>query len=247
MRPSRRIVPSRARSRTSRGAAAGPPRPDSLGSLREALKIEHCEFVRAVERPEDEPKTSGPLVVFFGRSNVGKSSMINRLLGAKGLARTSSTPGRTQTVNFYAVNGAVHFVDLPGYGWARVSREARQAWRPMIEGFLKRRAGQIAMAISLVDARHAPTELDRVLKTWLEDRGLPHLVVATKADKLSGNDRARLSAALQEAFPAGGAAKGWIFASAETGAGTREIWKHLDEALEAFPSVSRGEAWTSGN
>lgn len=200
-----------------------------------------------MERPEDEPKTSGPLVVFFGRSNVGKSSMINRLLGTKGLARTSSTPGRTQTLNFYAVNGSVHFVDLPGYGWAKVSRTARHAWRPMIEGFLDRRVGQIALAISLVDARHAPTELDRVLKTWLEDRDVPHLVVATKADKLSGNDRARASTAFREAFPVGGAGKGWLFASAETGAGAREIWKHLDEALEAFASASRGEEWTSGN
>lgn len=179
-------------------------------------------------------------MVFLGRSNVGKSSMINRLLGTKGLARTSSTPGRTQSVNFYRVNDRFWFVDLPGYGYAKVPESVRRTWRPMIEGFLGRHGERIALAVVLVDARREPTDLDRLMRDWLVDRAIPHLVVATKADKLSGNGRAATAKLLKAVF-----GDGVVVASAETGAGGREIWRAIDDALEA-PGW-QGKAWTSAN
>ena len=165
------------------------------------MKIATCRFVASAFREADEPKDPGPHVAFLGRSNVGKSSWINRLLGKPGLARTSSTPGRTQSVNFYRVNDAVWFVDPPGYGYAKVPEKVRRAWGPMVEGYLERHRERIAIGILLVDARHEPTEMDLLMKTWLADRDVPHLVVATKSDKLSGNGRQKSASALRRAFP----------------------------------------------
>ena len=182
-------------------------------------------------RAEDEPRTPGPYVVFLGRSNVGKSSLINRLLGEKGLVRTSSRPGRTQSVNFYRINDAFHFVDLPGYGYAKVPEAVRRSWGPMIEGFLERRRERIVLAVLIVDARHRPGELDGTMRDWLEIKEIPYLVTATKSDKLSGNGRAR---ALRDLKPFGRSdLSAPILVSAETGLGTRELWRHLDQALAA--------------
>jgi GTP-binding protein len=182
--------------------------------------------------------------VFFGRSNVGKSSLVNKLLRAPGLARTSSTPGRTQTVNFYRVNEALHFVDLPGYGFAAAPEKVRRAWRPMVEGFLARWRGRIALAIVVLDARHPPTELDGTMREWLQAMGVPYLVAATKADKLSGNDRAQAQRSLAR-WTAG--REGALLASARTGLGIREIWKHLDRALRPDPTEDGNERWTCAN
>ena len=117
--------------------------------------------------------------------------MINALLGTSKLARTSSTPGRTQSVNFYRVNESFRLVDLPGYGYAKVPESVRKTWGPMIEGALERRRDRIVLAIHVVDARHEPTRLDQVMQEWLKAREISYLVTATKADKLSGNARAR--------------------------------------------------------
>jgi GTP-binding protein len=211
------------------------------------LKVNHAVFERAATRPEEEPRRPLPLVVFLGRSNVGKSSLINALLGAKGLARTSSEPGRTQTLNFYKVNDAVYFVDLPGYGFAKAPRHVRDAWGPMIEGFLERRRGDVAIAVALVDARHEPSELDDVLRRWLEDRELLYVVAATKADKLAASRRSAAARSLGEAYPAASAAGAVVLASATRGDGIREIWKHLDAALEARAAGRRGTSWTSAS
>jgi GTP-binding protein len=204
------------------------------------VRIDSARFQASAFRAEDEPGADGPEVVFLGRSNVGKSSMINRLLGTKGLARTSSTPGRTQSVNFYRINDRIWFVDLPGYGYAKVPERVRDAWRPMIEGYLERHAGRIALAVVLVDARHEPTGLDLLMRDWLVDRGIPPLLVATKADKLSGNGRASAARVLARAF--GGEV---VMASAQTGAGIRDIWRTVDGALDAFRA--QGTSWTSAN
>ena len=182
-------------------------------------------------RPEDEPRAAGPDVVFLGRSNVGKSSLINRLLGVKGLARTSSRPGRTQTVNFYRVNESCWFIDLPGYGYAKVPEAVRRSWAPMVESFLERRAERIALALLIIDARHESSELDRVMRDWLEARKLSYVVAATKSDKLSGNQRALAERRLRDEF-AGRHGAGPVLVSATTGTGVREIWRHLDQALE---------------
>jgi GTP-binding protein len=197
------------------------------------LKIEECRFDRAAVRAEDEPRALGGDVVFLGRSNVGKSSLINSLLGAKGLARTSNTPGRTQTVNFYRVNRVHFFVDLPGYGYARAPKSIRSLWGPMVEGFLERRREAIALSIVLVDARHEPSELDRTMLTWLVDRDIPRIVVGVKADKLSGNDRSKSERALKKAFETGEGGVAPFLTSAVTGYGMGELWRHVDEALRA--------------
>ena len=197
------------------------------------MKIDECRFDRATAKAEDEPRPLAGDVVFLGRSNVGKSSLINGMLGAKGLARTSSTPGRTQTVNFYRVNRSHFFVDLPGYGYARAPKNVREQWGPMVESFLERRREAIALAIVLVDARHEPSDLDRTMLTWLVDRDIPRIVVGVKADKLSGNDRSKADRALRRAFPTAADGVAPFLVSAVTGFGIKELWRHLDAALAA--------------
>jgi GTP-binding protein len=198
------------------------------------LRIVSARFERASLGPADDPRGAGPDVVFLGRSNVGKSSLINRLLGVEGLARTSGQPGRTQSVNFYRVNDAFWFVDLPGYGYARVPEAVRRAWKPLVEGLLARRARRIAAGVLVVDARRTPTESDLMMRAWLVSRKLRFLLAATKWDKLSGNERVRARAALAAGFGACGLADGPIAVSAHTGHGIAELWRHLDGALESM-------------
>ncbi len=198
------------------------------------MRITSSRFERAAFGQADEPQAPGPDVVFLGRSNVGKSSLINRLLGTKGLARTSSTPGRTQSINFYRVNEAYWFVDLPGYGWARVPEAVRRSWKPLVEGCLARRRQRIALALLVVDARHAAAETDLAMRDWLETEGLPYLVAATKVDKLGANDRARSARALLGDFGAAGVAGGPLLVSARSRDGLRDLWRHLDGALDSW-------------
>jgi GTP-binding protein len=205
----------------------------SVASDRDDLRLDECRFDRATVRAEDEPRPLGGDVVFLGRSNVGKSSLINGLLGVKGLARTSSTPGRTQTVNFYRVNREHFFVDLPGYGYARAPRSVREQWGPMVEGFLERRKEAIALAIVLLDSRLPPSPLDRTMLTWLVDRDIPRIVAGVKADKLSGNARSKAEAALRRAFPTGAGGVAPFLVSSVTGLGIKEVWRHVDAALAA--------------
>jgi GTP-binding protein len=208
------------------------------------LKITSCRFEIAAFRPQDEPQTPGPDLVFLGRSNVGKSSLINRLLGAKGLARTSSRPGRTQSVNFYRINEACNFVDLPGYGYAKVPEAVRRQWGPMVEGFLERRRARIGLALLVVDSRHEPTVLDRTMRDWLVAREVPWLVAATKADKLSGNGRAKAARTVREAME-GPAVAPPVLVSAEDGRGIRELWRFLDQVLEQEKEQRKGQSCTS--
>lgn len=208
------------------------------------MKILDVRFERAAARPEDEPHPVGAEVVFCGRSNVGKSTLINALVGTKGLARTSSTPGRTQTINFYRVNGKHAFVDLPGYGWARAPERVRRAWKPMVEGFLARRRSTIAAAVVAVDARRGVGEADRTMLAWLVERDIPTIVVGVKADKLSGNDRAKAARALEEALPTAEGGVAPFLVSAATGLGIAILWRHLDAALEASRvSVTTEKGW----
>jgi GTP-binding protein len=190
------------------------------------VKITSCRFERAVGRPQDQPRFRGPCIVLLGRSNVGKSTLINRLCGARSLARTSSEPGRTQTINFYRVNEAWFLVDLPGYGWARVPAEVRRAWGPKVEGFLDREAERIALALLVVDARREPMESDLEMREWLDDREIPWLLTAVKADKLGARELARARKAMVEGFGTDA-----VMVSADDASGIRELWKHLDAAL----------------
>jgi GTP-binding protein len=142
-----------------------------------------------------KPVSELPEIAFSGRSNVGKSSLLNKLVQRKALARVSGTPGKTREINFFRVNDAFHLVDLPGYGYARVSKAARDAWRPLIEGYL-RASEHLRGVVQLVDARHAPSPDDLRMMDFLASLGVPTIVVATKVDKLSRAERGPTLAAL---------------------------------------------------
>ncbi len=206
------------------------------------MKIKTSRFERAALRSADEPRARGPDVVFLGRSNVGKSSLINRLLGVKNLARTSSRPGRTQSVNFYRVNESWFFVDLPGYGWARVPESVRRSWKPMVEGYLDRRRRRIALALLIVDSRQTATQLDLTMKGWLEAKEIKYVVAATKSDKLSASGRARQDRALCEEFGASTVCERPILVSAQTTRGVGELWRNVDTALDAWWDRTRTDS-----
>lgn len=172
-----------------------------------------------------------PEIAFVGRSNVGKSSLLNRLLGRKGLARTSQTPGRTQAVNYFLVNRRFYFVDLPGYGYARVPRDVREGWGRMAADYLAKR-DSLVLSIHIVDSRHDPTQLDLQLREWLEFHGRPFLTVATKSDKLSQNELRKSLARTTRAFGSAGDDGGGIIAySAVTGRGREAVWRAIEEAV----------------
>ena len=158
----------------------------------------------------------------MGRSNVGKSSLINSLLGVKGLARTSSTPGRTQLINFFLINQAFYFVDLPGYGYARVPAEIKQEWGPMVEKYLATRKN-LVLSIAITDSRHNPSKLDLMMKEWLEARQKPFLIVATKADKLSSNQLNKQMKQMEAQLGAGRV----IPYSAVTRRGAERVWRDI--------------------
>ncbi|MFQ5900791.1 MAG: ribosome biogenesis GTP-binding protein YihA/YsxC [Thermodesulfobacteriota bacterium] len=154
------------------------------------MKITSAEFVCSVTKPAMFPKERFPEFVFVGRSNVGKSSLINCLLNRKGLAKTSSSPGKTQTINFYRINKRFYFVDLPGYGYAKVPKEVRRGWKPMVEGYFSASRDLMAI-ITLFDIRRDMSGDSLALFEWLESLGIPIVVVLTKSDKLSRRDRGK--------------------------------------------------------
>ena len=166
------------------------PRPNT-----DPLVIRHLEFLGGMATVDGwRPPVELPEIAFAGRSNVGKSSLLNRLVKRKAFARVSNTPGRTREVNFFLVNRAFVLVDLPGYGYARVSKEKRAAWRPLIEGYL-RRSATLRGIVQLLDARHDPTDEDRQMLELLSEIGVPTIVAVTKTDKLgAGRQRDRLHA-----------------------------------------------------
>ena len=132
------------------------------------------------------PENTLPEIAFAGKSNVGKSSLINALMNRKSLARTSSQPGKTQTINFYNVNSEIYFVDLPGYGYAKVSEEIKAKWRKMIERYLKK-SKQLKAVFLLIDIRHEPSANDKQMYSWILANGFHPIIIATKADKISRN------------------------------------------------------------
>jgi GTP-binding protein len=146
-------------------------------------------FVRGVLTPDGFPRAPLPEVAVCGRSNVGKSSLLNALFGIRGLARVSRTPGRTREINFFAIGDRYHLVDLPGYGYARAPAGAKGLWGDLVRGYLESR-DQLAGILQLVDARHDPSAQDREMLGWLVEHGRPALVVATKIDKLGSGERA---------------------------------------------------------
>ncbi|HKP73851.1 MAG TPA: ribosome biogenesis GTP-binding protein YihA/YsxC [Pyrinomonadaceae bacterium] len=201
------------------------------------MKITSTEFVKSAFAEPDWPRTQLPEVAFLGRSNVGKSSLINSLLGVRGLARTSSTPGRTQALNFFLINRRFHFVDLPGYGFARVPRSIRESWGEIVTTYLAKRES-LVLSIQIVDSRHEPTKLDLQLREWLEAYGKPHLTVATKSDKLSQNELRKNVGRARAILGASGSSGGGelVSYSAVTGHGRERVWRAIEEALTVSQS-----------
>jgi GTP-binding protein len=186
-----------------------------------------AEFVLSASGPEQFPREEYPEIAFLGRSNVGKSSLINALLGEKGLAFTSNKPGCTQAINFYRVGGLYYFVDLPGYGYARVSKDQTLQWKQLIESYLLERKA-LELSVLVLDSRRGWMERDLDLKRWLEVHRKPYLVVATKVDKLNQSERHRSSASLNK-----DAAEPVMSCSASTGWGMREIWQAITKTRRA--------------
>ena len=193
------------------------------------MKITSAEFIKSAFTESDWARDGKPEVAFLGRSNVGKSSLINSLLGVKGLARTSSTPGRTQSLNYFLINNRFHFVDLPGYGYARVPKNIRATWGEMATNFLAKRS-ELVLSIQIVDSRHEPTSMDLQLHDWLQHHGKHGLVVATKSDKLSNNE---LRKSIERTRRALGTEK-VIAYSSTTGRGREEVWRAIEEAVKHF-------------
>lgn len=165
--------------------------PGEPGEPGDTLTIRSLEFLGGMAAPGGwRPDSALPEIAVAGRSNVGKSSLLNRLMQRKKFARVSNTPGRTREINFFKVNGEFLLADLPGYGYARVSHETRAQWRPLIEGYL-RTTPELRGVVQLLDARHDPTADDRRMLDFLEELGLPAVIVLTKVDKLARNARAR--------------------------------------------------------
>jgi GTP-binding protein len=191
------------------------------------MKISSTEFIKSAFTEADWPRALLPEIAFLGRSNVGKSSLINSLLGTKGLARTSSTPGRTQALNFFLINKRFHFVDLPGYGYARVPKNIRAAWGEMVTGYLANRQS-LVLSIQIVDSRHEPTTLDLQLDEWLQHNRKPYIVVATKSDKLSQNELRKNFERARRVLSADRV----IAYSAVTGRGRAELWQTIEEAIK---------------
>jgi len=188
-----------------------------------SMKISSVEFAGAATQPGGAPKLPYPEIAFAGRSNVGKSSLINRLLERK-IARTSSTPGRTQQLNFFVINDTLTFVDLPGYGYAKVSKQDRQHWRQLIEDYLVT-ARNLRGVIIIVDVRRGPEAEEEALCKFLSHHQRPFLIVATKSDKLKHAElekqRKTLTAQLDGYEP--------LLFSAENSMGKAELWQAIEE------------------
>jgi GTP-binding protein len=188
--------------------------------------VVQTEFVISAVSERDFPREGIPEVVFTGRSNVGKSSLINRLTGNRKLARTSSTPGKTQSINYYRLDRTFFFVDLPGFGYAKAGKLAVRKWKDLIERYFHKQS-TIALVIQLVDSRMPPTETDIQLSEWLDKLMLPRMVVATKSDKLSNNQKSLQSRLISNSI--GG--RSIVMSSAKTGEGCREIWKQVQQVV----------------
>ena len=193
------------------------------------MRVASAEFLKSAFQETDWPVDPKPEIAFLGRSNVGKSSVINSLLGTRGLARTSSTPGRTQSLNFFLIDKKFRLVDLPGYGYARVPQSIKSGWGEMVTSYLAKRAS-LVLSIQIVDSRHEPTKLDLQLHDWFELQAKPRLIVATKSDKLSKNELQKSIERARRTFNEDSV----VAYSAKTGRGRDQVWRSIEAALMTF-------------
>lgn len=193
------------------------------------MSVVQAEFIISAAGEAQYPADGLPEIALSGRSNVGKSSLINRLIHRKNLARTSSQPGKTQTLNYYRIDEAFYFVDLPGYGYAKVSKTMRQQWGQMIEHYLLHRE-PLRLVLHIIDVRHPPTKDDQLMYAWLGHHGIPRKVIATKADKIGKNKWPKHVKAIRTGLEMGSGEQPLLF-SAETGLGQEELWEKIHAAV----------------
>ena len=191
------------------------------------MKVTTADFLKSAFKEADWPRDPKPEIAFLGRSNVGKSSLINSLLAVRGLARTSSTPGRTQSLNFFEINDQFRFVDFPGFGYARVPREIKSSWGEMATSYLAKRR-QLVLSIHIVDSRHEPTKQDLQLHEWLDESDKPRLIVATKSDKLSNNELRKNLEHIARVLNDDSV----MAYSAKSGRGRNELWRAIKSAID---------------
>jgi len=191
------------------------------------MKITKAEFIKSATQVSQYPLPTLPEIAFAGRSNVGKSSLINALLGRKNLAKTSNTPGRTQLINFFTINDKISFVDLPGYGFAKVARSVKENWGEMIEAYLRQRTN-LALVVLILDIRRVPNEDDLSLRDWLDHYRIPYLYVLTKSDKLSNNQSVKQKQIIEKILNVSKEEKLILF-SAKTQKGKDDLWKILEK------------------
>jgi GTP-binding protein len=193
------------------------------------MKVTQAEFIISAVGPKQYPEDALPEIALAGRSNVGKSSFINKMLNRKSLARTSSKPGKTQTLNFFKINNTFYFVDVPGYGFARVSKTEKEKWGNMIEEYFTSRK-ELKTAIQLIDVRHPPTKDDQAMYSFLKHYEIPVIIIATKVDKISKGQWQKHEKIVRETLQMDKADKLVLFSS-ETGQGKDEAWKMIIEKI----------------
>ncbi|MCK4656277.1 MAG: YihA family ribosome biogenesis GTP-binding protein [candidate division Zixibacteria bacterium] len=193
------------------------------------LKISDCRYLYSVVSPDNLKDEPYPQVAFTGRSNVGKSSLLNRLVGIKNIAKVSQTPGKTRAVNYFLTNTNLMLVDLPGFGYAKVSKSIKEHWGELIEAYLLDN-DWLKGVVHLVDSRHPPTPLDQSLNEWLNQNGLNYLVVMTKIDKLSGNQIGKSLAQTKRELVLTVGTEPLMF-SAKTGRGKKELLGWIDSQI----------------
>ena len=192
------------------------------------MRITSAKFVKSAFMETERPRDNRPEIAFLGRSNVGKSSFINSLLGVRGLARTSSTPGRTQALNFFLINEKFWFVDLPGYGYARAPKNVQAQWSDAAAEYLEK-SDRLTLSIHLIDSRHEPTAKDVQLQQWLIHNDRPYVIVATKSDKLSNNELAKNIAHAKKVLNTSNV----IAYSSVTGRGANEVWRVISGIIKS--------------
>ena len=195
------------------------------------MKITSAEFLNGAVSYKQYPDSACPELAFVGRSNVGKSSLINSLLNRKKLVKTSQTPGKTQEINFFKINNDFIFADLPGYGFAKVPQSVQKRWKKMIEDyFLKRET--LLVVIFIIDLRRSPSPLDLNLQQWFESCGVEYLLVGTKTDKLSQSETKKQINKLNVAYFNGGEDRLLAYSS-KSSRGRKELWSKINTRIEA--------------
>lgn len=192
------------------------------------MKIHTAEFIKSAVEPARYPKELFPEVAFAGRSNVGKSSLVNSLLNRKKLVKVSATPGKTQLINFFNINNKFVFVDLPGYGFARVPLPVKKKWGKMVETYLKER-GNLKLLVLILDIRHDPTDDDRAMVEWLDYYKIKTVFVANKSDKIKKSEKKKKLNLIMASL--GKQEEKAVIFSSKNGEGKKDLWKMIESSI----------------